>query len=215
MNFDLDKLLSNFDGHTIHTVCFTGSRPNKLKGYVTANYNDFVHDLSSILEAIYNRFGAKKFISGVAQGMDQLSFWAVYQLKNRTADASIQNILHVPFEGQDRLWAETGLFSKAEYRMIRQMADSTVIVTPSIDIDDKKMVYKALDDRNHSMVDTTDLVVALYPDNGWNTAKHSGTANCMQYAAKKQKPILQLMYDANADKNSPLIITGITSYLFT
>lgn len=215
MNFDLETLLGNFDGRTIRTVCFTGSRPNKLKGYVTANYNDFVHDLSSILEAVYNRLGAVKFISGGAQGMDQLAFWAVDQLKNRTADTNIQNILHVPFEGQDRIWAETGLFSRGQYQTIRQMADSTVIIAPSVDVNDKKAVCKALDDRNHSMADAADLVIALYPDTGWNTAKHSGTANCMQYAAKKQKPILQLMYDTNADQNSPLVITGITSYLFT
>ena len=44
------------------------------------------------------------------------------------------------------------------------------------------------------MVDDSDLVFALYPDHTWQTVMHSGTAACMRYADKQNKPILLYSY---------------------
>ena len=46
------------------------------------------------------------------------------------------------------------------------------------------------------MVDSSNLVIALYPDDSWTTAK-GGTAECMRYAKSKNKTIIQLKYKIN------------------
>ena len=54
--------------------------------------------------------GARRFISGGVQGLDQMAFWVVYSVKKEHPD--IQNILYIPHKKQADAWSETGLFSK-------------------------------------------------------------------------------------------------------
>lgn len=214
MNDVIMNVLAQLNGMKIETVCFTGSRPNKLRGYVKDSYVPFVDTLTEVLTYLHDTFGTSKYISGGAQGMDQLSFWSVERLKNIVADENtVKNILHKPFDGQEGRWLRTGLFSQHEYNLMCRCADETVVVDSKVSPDDYRQVCRALDNRNHSMVDISDLVIALYEDDGWHTAQHSGTANCMQYAHAQHKPILQLMYEKSNDVTRPLIITGATLYL--
>lgn len=207
-------IIQQLNGMKIDTVCFTGSRPNKLRGYIKNSYVPFVSSLTDILSLIHATFGTSKYVSGGAQGMDQLSFWAVDRLKNSVSNKkAIKNILHKPFNGQELRWKETGLFSQAEYNTMCKYADEIVIVTDNVSSEDYRQVCKALDDRNHSMVDISDLVIALYEDSNWLNAQGSGTANCMKYAHKMHKPILQLMYKRTNNMSEPLIITNVALYM--
>lgn len=80
------------------TLCFTGRRPKDLgfiETIVSKNgreylknaqnedaYKDFVLSLSGILEKFYEN-GYTRFISGGAQGFDQLAFRAVSLVKEK------------------------------------------------------------------------------------------------------------------------------------
>lgn len=59
------------------TVCFTGHRANKLCGYDINKYTDFVDQLVIALEDYTLDHNITNFITGGAQGFDQLAYWAV------------------------------------------------------------------------------------------------------------------------------------------
>ena len=61
-------------------------------------------------------------------------------------------------------------------------------------------VPKVLMDRNHVMVDESDLVIALYAQDDWQTAS-GGTAECMRYAQAHNKAILQIKYSFDENGN--------------
>ena len=174
---------------TSGTMAFTGRRPKDLCGYDAEPYREFVAELTEILYLFYIK-GVRRFISGGAQGFDQLAFWAVYRLKTQKGLTDVENILYLPFKGQERRWAETGCFSQKEYRQMLALADSTRIISGSNSI-------KALFDRNHAMVNDAGILLGLYPDDSWRTAK-GGTAECLRYAQSCQKSrpmdIYQLRY---------------------
>ena len=170
-------------------ICFTGRRPKDLCGYNWDSYKTFAYDLMDYLEKLILE-GYDTFITGGAQGFDQIAFWAVYKLQKKYPD--IKNILYVPFEGQENKWAEYGPFSKKEYASIRKLATSVNVLV--------KTVYqtseygKCLLSRNEHMVDDADAVIALYPDDTWKTAARGGTSYTMRYAHGTGKTILQIKY---------------------
>lgn len=180
----------------MNTFCFTGSRPKKLCGYNQDSYNGFVRDFVRYLYQFIDPSGQTKtqFISGGAQGFDQLAFWTVNLFREclpKEAWQSIINTVYVPFKGQQSVWKETGLFSRQEYESMLSCADHVAWLNGALT--DKKEVAAALMERNHKMVDASDKVIALYPDDSWDTAS-GGTAECMRYAASQGKPIIQIRY---------------------
>lgn len=176
----------------MNTVCFTGRRPKDLCGYDTTKYEPFVKWLTEYLDTEFYMKGVRNFISGGAQGFDQLSFWAVNNLKQRHSD--IRNIVYVPFRGQDSRWLKTGSFSQTEYRQMLSAADEVKYLY-EVTTSDFRAVAKALTDRNHDMVNASDAVIALYPSDDYMTSK-GGTSECMRYACKHRKRIFQIKYCA-------------------
>lgn len=185
------------------TIAFTGRRPKDLCGYDKDAYNGFIFQLSSMLE-YYHRQGYDRFISGLAQGFDMLAFHAVNQLK--ASGTNVQNVVYMPFRGQELRWAKYGVFSQDEYRRILNSADEVKILCDHADTGDYRTVARLLDERNHAMVDNADLVLALHPDEDWRHSR-GGTANCMRYAKSKHVPVHRISY---AIKNNRLVITGCT-----
>lgn len=188
------------------TICFTGRRPKYLCGYKSHEpYTHFVSELVEILRAYY-MLGYKRFISGGAQGFDQLAFWAVEQLKHQYDD--IENIVYIPFIGYGGQWVKDGVFGQQEYKLMLDRADEIhYCIAENISTNGAK-VLAALTNRNHAMVDNADLVIALYPEENFQFQK-GGTAECMRYAViTKHKPLLHLGYD---NKNY-LSITSMKYY---
>ncbi len=173
----------------MNTVAFTGHRPKDLAGYVPNNYLKFNQQFDNVLYELY-KCGVRRFISGGAQGFDQLAFWRVDCFKMTHKD--IENIVYVPFKGQEDRWLKDGFFSQAEYHNMLRDADKVVYLS-----EEKPEGYgniaKALMQRNERMVDDADIVVALYEDDSWTTAK-GGTAEAMRYAHECGKLIYQLPY---------------------
>lgn len=186
----------------MRTICFTGRRPKDLCGYDANGYKDLVAYVMTVLEDLYQNKGARRFITGGAQGFDQLAFWAVHNLRKKYAD--IENILYLPFDGQEKQWLKQGPFSQEEYTLMKSMSDRVKFTTENLDTNDYHAVAKALYERNHQMVTASDAVIALYPDDTWKDSK-GGTAECMRYATKKQKPIIQIKYAVRNNKVVPIV----------
>lgn len=177
-------------------ICFTGRRPKDLCGYKKENYEEFVQELMFVLKEQVT--DDVEWISGGAQGFDQLSFWAVDLLmQHNDTNHSMTNTVYVPFKGQEQAWLEHGLFSRTEYKNMLRHASKIVYLNEHLT--ERHAIVNALYERNHKMVDDSNYVIALYPDDTWETSK-GGTAECMRYAKSKNKRILQIKYSTTNDK---------------
>lgn len=170
-------------------LCFTGRRPKDLFGYDHDAYIPMVEAIKKILREEFIPQGYNKFISGGAQGFDQLAFWAVNALKREGYD--IKNVVYVPFRGQERAWKDTGLFSQKEYNLMLRLANEVIYLKENLY--SRSDIVKALYDRNHAMVDNSEAVFGLYPDYCWALPEtKGGTAECLKYAQQRGKKIYQL-----------------------
>lgn len=189
------------------TVTFTGHRPRKLckdlpsrAAYDKATYKP--HFMKQLRTAINDQIkaGYRNFISGGAQGFDQLAFWAVESLKShyQKADPSIriQNIVFVPVLHQESRWAEKGSFSQEEYRLMLKKADQVVAV--SSHPYRKELGSKQMNERNKAMVDHAGLLIACIND------LSSGTSHAVNYAASDGINVRTLMFHPAADHNGRL-----------
>lgn len=172
------------------TIAFTGRRPKDLVGYDYNKYREFVKELTALLATTYG--DNTTFITGGAQGFDQLAFWAVNCVKKEHPKwHNIKNVVYVPFKGQESRWAKTGDFSQEDYRKMLRFADEVKYLNDSLS--KYSDIVKALHSRNHAMIDDCDKLVALYPSDDWKTSK-GGTAEAMRYADSIGKEIMQIRY---------------------
>lgn len=194
------------------TICFTGHRPSALCGYDHDKYVEFVDDLSRRLSKFCDGEPVK-FITGGAQGFDQLAFWAIDKIRRDLPPEkakNIENIVYVPFPGQSSIWRQKGLFGKEEYDLMLKRATDIRYCTAEKPAT-KRGITAALMDRNHQMVDSSDIVIALCGHDNWNDpATSGGTAACMRYAAAQNKTIYRLKCRLN-DSN-PLRIEEVIKY---
>ena len=145
-------------------ICFTGPRPNQLHGYkepARPLYSQIADFASKVILQCVERNPGSIFISGGAQGFDQLAFWAVEKAKKARPDLGIANILYIPFESQPSFWSPTGMFGQSEYRRMKRFADTVRFISPNPHPDDRRAVARALFERNHAMVKDSNLVIAL------------------------------------------------------
>jgi Uncharacterized protein conserved in bacteria len=187
------------------TICFTGRRPKDLCGYTSSKYHELLVYLDNLLETEFYSKGVRTFISGGAQGFDQLAFWVVNKLKERHPD--VKNVVYVPFKGQDGRWLANGLFSQHQYQTMLSLADDVKYLYV-INNSNFGQVVKALTDRNHDMVNASDAVIALYPKDDYETVK-GGTAECMRYAKSQNVKVYQLKYEITANGVHPTTVVEI------
>lgn len=193
-----NKIINYYKSEVVYmkTICFTGRRPKDLCGYTKGNYTNFIKQLTDIIASFIN--SDTTFITGGAQGFDQMAFWAIdIIIAQKLTQHNVKNIVYVPFRGQNRAWLTKGLFSQEEYN--NMIGQATYVKYIHDELTDKHQIIKALYQRNHEMVDAADIVIALYPTDDWQTSK-GGTAECMRYARSKNKKIVQLKYTINNDK---------------
>lgn len=169
-----------------HTVCFTGHRPKSIfsiKTYDESRRKDYQEIVDRIADFVCGMAekGYTRFISGGAQGFDQLAFWAVHKAKQKYPH--IVNDVYIPFKGQESRWTNTGLFSQKEYRQMLKLADHVYVCVQDIDARDFKAVTRALMYRNKCMVNDSGYVLGQFEDDSWqDNTKKSGTADCLRYA---------------------------------
>lgn len=177
-------------------VAFTGPRPTKLCGWNHAAYKDFIDTLVLKLKDYY-KSGVKKFISGGAQGFDMCAFLAVRKMKNRYEYNDVQNVVYVPFKGQESIWPEDSCFGQREYRQMLEDADEVKILAS--ENPDQKLIPKLLCDRNTAMVKDCNILLALYNRDDWMVTR-GGTQNAMRTAYVMGKEIHQIKYEIIDDQ---------------
>ena len=110
---------------TAGTVCFSGHRPEKLPS------GNFLHMMQSLLyaeiEGAYRR-GARRFITGMAQGIDLWAAQCVLHL--RQLDPDVRLICASPFPAHG-----SGLRGEARYHhmTVLHAADEVVQISPEYD----------------------------------------------------------------------------------
>lgn len=147
-------------------ICGTGHRPNKVGGYSKEAQSKLYYLAKGWLAD--NR--PDKVISGMALGWDQALANAAYVL-------DIPYIAAVPFAGQQQAWPEE---SREFFDKLLGHAEEIVIVSAGNYAPWKMQV------RNEWMVDHCDTVLALWDGSA------GGTGNCIKYANKVGKPIVNL-----------------------
>ena len=164
-------------------ISMTGHRPDKLGGYHTPNK---VH--LAVVDGLKKLFAELKpscVITGMALGVDQ---WAA----EICAANGIPFVAAIPFHGQEGKWPE---HAQKRYHALIQKAHKAWIISPG-PYDPVKM-HK----RNHWMVDSCNLLVAVYD------GSPGGTGACVNYAEKIGRSIhfLQLAPEIwnLADKMNP------------
>lgn len=184
-----------------NTVCFTGHRPKSIfpvQPYVENKREGYQKIVNEIHELVLNLIEQSytHFITGGAQGFDQLAFWAVHSAK--AAHKDIVNDVYIPFEGLEKRWAKTGIFSQKEYKQMLQLADNVFVCAENVDTNDFKQTVKALMYRNECMVNVSSIVIGQYIDNSWKTAKNGGTAACLKYAADHKRQTIVRTFGCQA-----------------
>lgn len=154
-------------------VCFTGHRPNKLDGYNEDGI--LVRAIKQALRDTIRRLLKEnpdiKFISGAALGVDT---WAAEIVLEENGILS----LAIPNVGQQNEWPVA-----SQYRWLTLFREAhEVVFCDKGDYAPYKMMK-----RNKYMVDESDLVIAVY-----NGDKEGGTYNCVNYAIREQKEIINL-----------------------
>lgn len=155
-------------------IAGTGHRPNKLGGYD----NITLRRLMGLVNSWLVNYQPKLVISGMALGWDQAIASAAYSL-------GIPFHAYVPFEGQESMWPRN---SQEDYKWLLSKA-SNVVYTAEPGYAAWKMQH-----RNERMVDACDRVLAL-----WDGSK-GGTGNCIAYAEKVGKPIINLWEEYHNNK---------------
>lgn len=173
------------------TVCFTGPRPKGLYGYHDKlAYQALKEELQKHLVDLIENNHTTTFITGGAQGFDQLACWAVHHIQTH-GYPQIKNIVYIPFQNQASRWVETGLFGQYEYsQMLQYAADEVIDISqryPKV-----SGAINLLMKRNEAMINDADLVIGLYDFevNDYHTMR-GGTASALRYA-QSYKPIMIL-----------------------
>lgn len=154
-------------------VAGTGHRPDKLGGY-NIIVNSKMHHIAM------NWLQRKKpdidyVISGMALGWDQ-------ELAKACVSLDIKFHAYIPFVGQELRWPADAIQT---YELLLKAADQVVYT----DVGDPVQGYTPVKmfNRNIAMVDASDLILAL-----WNGVNAGGTFNCVSYAVKRAKPVVNL-----------------------
>lgn len=186
------KPIAEYRHDNENTMCFTGPRPKSfltslgiLSGvnpYDITFYKQFRKDLFEYVKKLVKQ-GYSRFITGGAQGFDQLAFWAVNECKQQ--HPYIQNIVFAPFENQESRWPVYSTFGQRDYYKMLGLADEVYIVSEENSV-------KALFDRNIEMCKHSCHVTAAVPKG--NPAS-SGTWHCMESAMKRKMSVTELRYE--------------------
>lgn len=157
------------------TTCFTGHRPNKLKGYNPKDNSEMLFKLRDIIVDHIENKNVETFISGMALGIDMWAARIVLKLKEK--HPNIKLICAIPCNNHSGKWIEE---SKREWKEICDKADKVHYVS------EENYTSWCMQKRNEYMVDSSDYIIAV-----WDGSK-GGTGNCVNYAIKKDVSITVL-----------------------
>lgn len=185
------------------TLTFTGHRPKDLGGYNENNpvAHNVKAQLKSLIVQAYDR-GYRKFITGMAPGVDQWAGEILVELKKTHEDITI--VAAVPFASQATIWPEHGqkrwysLLDNCDEIYIVDKGDDKAYTVEEVrslsqtqEPEPKYMIVRKLQERNVWMVDRADSVLAIW------RGTDGGTGNCVRYAQSKGVKIVSYNPDTN------------------
>lgn len=194
------------------SICFTGHRPAglipegapKRNAYQSGHYTVMQEQLKSLLKTCIQKLGITRFITGGAQGFDQLVAMTVQELKQEYP--YIENVLYLPFHGQESKWASTGFFGQETYHHLLLQADKIIYCTNLTSQSEYYQIVQALQYRNECMIQDSIYTMSLTSVTETAATGKGGTWNAIRFAHKINRQILDLKYDFN-DKNQ-IVLTN-------
>lgn len=149
-------------------VAATGHRPDKLGGYGDQASTNLVALAVDAINDLANNCDPRDFvISGMALGWDMA-------VAEAACIWGVPFHAYVPFEGQESRWP---IKSQRLWKRLIDRAAKVVVCSGG------GYAPWKMQERNKRMVDDADLILAL-----WN-GSDGGTANCVNYAQQRGKPI--------------------------
>ena len=161
--------------------CFTGYRPAKFPFRLSQGDSEYVKFENALVQGILGliSMGCDTFYTGMAMGFDIIAAEAVLLLKNANTGYNIKLVCVVPFRGQGECFND---YWQGKYNNILNRADEIITLSESYHTG----CYQV---RNKYMVDNCDYVLT------WFDGKSGGTRNTLNYAASKQRQILNVYDD--------------------
>lgn len=159
------------------TVCFTGHRPSKLKGYEVKDNEALIRELKDVIVDYIENKGVTTFISGMALGIDTWGARIVLALRESNYP-HIKLISAIPFKNQWEAWKNQKAID--EWHFIYNQADEVYFVS------EESYTAWCLQKRNEWMVDNSNMIISV-----WDGTS-GGTANCIKYAKKSNINILNI-----------------------
>ncbi len=159
------------------SCAFTGHRPHKLPW----RYNEADERCVALKSALTEHIvalveaGVTDFYSGGADGVDCWAALVVLGLRKKNHVLRLHCIL--PFGGQADKWNQS---AQERYHTILKEANSVEYVS-------HEYYNGCMLDRNHRLVEATDLLLAVY-----NGERRGGTAATVRYAQKAGRKIIIL-----------------------
>ncbi len=157
------------------SCAFTGHRPHKFPWKdneadprCVALKAAMTEQIGSLVEA-----GVTDYYSGGADGTDLWCAEIVLCLREKNPTLNLHCIL--PCEGQADKWSDS---ARERYRSILKQADS-------VDYISREYYDGCMIDRNHRLVESADLLLAVY-----NGVRRSGTGATVNYARKLSREII-------------------------
>lgn len=155
-----------------HIIAATGHRPDKLGGYDDNVYWRAYNIAFRWFMAVEDKHPEciSHVISGMAIGWDQA-------FAEAAIDCHIPFEAYVPFKGQESRWPQ---YAQDRYNKLLAKARYVRYIS------DPPFTARKMQIRNEAMVDNCTILLALWNGTG------GGTANCIDYATKKGKTIINL-----------------------
>lgn len=156
------------------TCCFTGHRPNKLKGYNPADNKKLLWEIFKQIEDLIENKGVITFISGMALGVDIWAAKMVLRARRDYPEKDIKLVCAIPCRNHSVKW---NVADQKIWQRVVEAADEVFYVS------EEEYKPYLMQKRNIWMVDKSDYVIAV-----WDGSP-GGTGNCVKYAQRENKQI--------------------------
>lgn len=128
-------------------------------------------------------------MTGGAQGVDQLAFWATARA-HRDLGVAPENVVYIPFGNQPARWHGHDLFGRDQYARMLGTADR-IVRCSRVEPAGFREAARMLKQRNHRMVDDSAVQVFVVREDEDACALEGGTGECLRYArVAKENPAL-------------------------
>lgn len=169
---------------TIH-IALTGHRPNMLAGYDMnrADYKRLQSDLEQYILFTLTKVKHVVCHTGMALGADTLWALAIDNVKSIYADR-VYRVNEIPMITQADKWST---YDKELWKQLYNSADKNNIYDQdTVTTTNRQTAAKAMFMRNHGMVDSCDILLALL----WSDKTTGGTYKTVEYARKHGKHVV-------------------------